>query len=229
MCKQQKILWYGFLRKDVKYSSKKTPKTHSQFRQSYSGLNISRPMRNILIFLNPWKLETRSVSILCNKTWHRGPWGNTGFIQSYVIILYKIINEQRIPRFKKQLPCVELTRDLYGTTSALLSLKLVLVGIAETYPHPQYKGKWLDYFLNILSNGLEAFDKLQNILTLYLVFPRQNKFGFFFLKLYIDVLPVAFFLLSSFLSFLLAYEFSKQEACFKSSSVIKLTGLFLIS
>lgn len=45
----------------------------------------------------------------------------------------------------------------------------------------------------------------------------------------IDDLPVAFFLLSSFLSFLLAFEFSKTEACFRSSSVIKWTGLFFIS
>lgn len=106
------------------------------------------------------------------------------------------------------------------------------MGIAEMVPHPQYNSKQLDYFLNILSNGLEAFNGLKNIvlLTSYLSIQRENSlFWVFLLKLNIGILPVAFFLLSSFLSFLLAYEFSKQEACFKSSSVIKLTGLFLIS
>lgn len=44
-----------------------------------------------------------------------------------------------------------------------------------------------------------------------------------------DPLPVAFFLRSSFLSFLLVLTLSKMEICFRSSSVIKCTGLFFIS
>lgn len=45
----------------------------------------------------------------------------------------------------------------------------------------------------------------------------------------IDLLPVAFFLRSSFLSFLFVLTLSKMETCFRSSSVIKCTGLFFIS
>lgn len=117
---------------------------------------------------------------LKNGTWHRGSWPNIGFIQSYVIVLYKIRNEHRIPFFWKITLCWTKSRDLYRTSPAFLSLKLVRMGITEMYPHPQYNGKQLDYFLTILSNRLKAFNGLQTILPLYLSISKINQVFFFF-------------------------------------------------